>query len=138
MPTASPRVWRRHPRLPNPSPPPLERVPQPDCKGVSYVINDDMEVLESREHVGLYLELAPGRASFNILKMAREDLLFDLQAAINDCKKREGGRSGPKGKYTDRTQWWSQGCEPRNNRFQGRFQQRTPFLDHVRGFESRG
>src|SRR3989449_6972963 len=97
---------------------------------VAVVINDDMEVLESRGHVGLYLELAPGRASFNVLKMAREGLLFDLQAAINDCKKREGGRSGPKGKYTDRTQWGTHGCESRNNRFQGRFQQRTPFLDH--------
>ncbi len=54
---------------------------------VAVVINDDMEVLESRGHVGLYLELAPGRASFNVLKMAREGLLFDLQAAINAAKK---------------------------------------------------
>src|SRR5713101_1397966 len=54
---------------------------------VAVVINDDMEVLESRGHVGLYLELAPGRASFNVLKMAREGLLFDLQAAINEAKK---------------------------------------------------
>src|SRR6266849_6443566 len=54
---------------------------------VAVVINDDMEVLEYRGHVGLYLELAPGRASFNILKMAREGLLFDLQAAISDAKK---------------------------------------------------
>jgi two-component system CheB/CheR fusion protein len=54
---------------------------------VAVVINDDMEVLESRGHVGLYLELAPGRASFNILKMAREGLLFDLQAAISNAKK---------------------------------------------------
>src|SRR5216683_766119 len=58
---------------------------------VAVVINDDMEVLESRGHVGLYLELAPGRASFNILKMAREGLLFDLQAAINDAKKEKDG-----------------------------------------------
>ena len=54
---------------------------------VAVVINDDMEVLESRGHVGLYLELASGRASFNVLKMTREGLLFDLQAAINDAKK---------------------------------------------------
>src|SRR5437868_1917495 len=60
---------------------------------VAVVINDDMEVLESRGHVGLYLELAPGRASFNILKMAREGLLFDLQAAINDAKKEKEGVS---------------------------------------------
>src|SRR6266478_158296 len=58
---------------------------------VAVVINDDMEVLESRGHVGLYLELAPGRASFNILKMAREGLLFDLQAAISDAKKEKEG-----------------------------------------------
>src|SRR2546422_327881 len=58
---------------------------------VAVVINDDMEVLESRGHVGSYLELAPGRASFNILKMAREGLLFDLQAAINDAKKEKEG-----------------------------------------------
>src|SRR5260370_3953835 len=58
---------------------------------VAVVINDDMEVLESRGHVGLYLELAPGRASFNVLKMAREGLLFDLQAAINDAKKEKDG-----------------------------------------------
>src|SRR5882724_9424289 len=58
---------------------------------VAVVINDDMDVLESRGHVGLYLELAPGRASFNILKMAREGLLFDLQAAISDAKKEKEG-----------------------------------------------
>jgi len=58
---------------------------------VAVVINDDMEVLESRGHVGLYLELAPGRASFNVLKMAREGLLFDLQAAINEAKKEKRG-----------------------------------------------
>jgi two-component system CheB/CheR fusion protein len=58
---------------------------------VAVVINDDMEVLESRGHVGLYLELAPGRASFNVLKMAREGLLFDLQAAINKAKTEKEG-----------------------------------------------
>src|SRR5712692_8124725 len=58
---------------------------------VAVVINDDMEVVESRGHVGLYLELAPGRASFNVLKMAREGLLFDLQAAITEAKKGKEG-----------------------------------------------
>src|SRR5256884_3607781 len=50
-----------------------------------------MEVLESRGHVGLYLELAPGRASFNVLKMAREALLLDLQATINKAKTEKEG-----------------------------------------------
>src|SRR6266849_413863 len=44
---------------------------------VAVVINEDLEVLQSRGQVGLYLELAPGRADLNILKMAREGLLFD-------------------------------------------------------------
>src|SRR5438128_3405310 len=54
---------------------------------VAVVINEDMEVLQSRGHVGLYLELAPGRANLNVLKMAREGLLFDLQASINEARK---------------------------------------------------
>src|SRR5438094_2443573 len=58
---------------------------------IAVVINDDMEVVESRGHVGLYLELAPGRASFSVLKMAREGLLFDLQAAINKAKTEKEG-----------------------------------------------
>src|SRR5438309_2923676 len=58
---------------------------------VAGVINDDMEVLESRGHVSLYLELASGRASFNVLKMAREGLLFDLQAAIHKAKTEKEG-----------------------------------------------
>src|SRR5438309_10807014 len=57
---------------------------------VAVVINEDMEVVQSRGHVGLYLELAPGRANLNVLKMAREGLLFDLQASINKARK-EGG-----------------------------------------------
>src|SRR3989440_1265257 len=54
---------------------------------VAVVINEGMEVLQSRGHVGLYLELAPGRANLNVLKMAREGLLFDLQASINKARK---------------------------------------------------
>jgi len=56
---------------------------------VAVVINEDMEVLQSRGHVGLYLELSPGRANLNLLKMAREGLLFDLQAAISEAKKKD-------------------------------------------------
>src|SRR2546426_2231585 len=54
---------------------------------VAVVINEDMEVVQSRGHVGLYLELAPGRTNLNVLKMAREGLLFDLQASINKARK---------------------------------------------------
>jgi two-component system CheB/CheR fusion protein len=53
------------------------------------VINEDMEVLQFRGRTSLYLEPAPGAASFNILKMAREGLLADLRNAIHAARKKE-------------------------------------------------
>jgi len=50
-------------------------------------INEDFEIIHTRGNVSRYLKLAPGRASLNILKMAREGLLFDLRNAINRAKK---------------------------------------------------
>ena len=50
-------------------------------------INDDLEVVHTRGNVNRYLKLAPGRATLNVLKMAREGLLFDLRNAINRAKK---------------------------------------------------
>ncbi|HEU4889531.1 MAG TPA: CheR family methyltransferase [Thermoanaerobaculia bacterium] len=53
------------------------------------VINEEMEVLQFRGRTSLYLEPAPGVASFNILKMAREGLLADLRAAIHAARRKE-------------------------------------------------
>ena len=50
-------------------------------------INDDLEVVHTRGNVNRYLKLSPGRATLNVLKMAREGLLFDLRNAINRAKK---------------------------------------------------
>jgi two-component system, chemotaxis family, CheB/CheR fusion protein len=50
-------------------------------------VNEDFEVVQTRGDVGRYLKLAPGRASLNILKMAREGLLLDLRSALNKAKK---------------------------------------------------
>jgi len=50
-------------------------------------INDDMEIIHTRGNVSRYLKLAPGRASLNIVKMAREGLLYDLRNAILRAKK---------------------------------------------------
>ena len=50
-------------------------------------INDDLEIIHTRGQVNRYLKLAPGRASLNILKMAREGLLLDLRNAISRSKK---------------------------------------------------
>jgi two-component system, chemotaxis family, CheB/CheR fusion protein len=53
------------------------------------VINEEMEVVQFRGRTSLYLEPAPGVASFNILKMAREGLLAELRNAIHAARKKE-------------------------------------------------
>jgi two-component system CheB/CheR fusion protein len=53
-------------------------------------VNEDLEVIHTRGNISRYLKLAPGRASLNILKMAREGLLLDLRNALSKAKK-EGG-----------------------------------------------
>jgi two-component system, chemotaxis family, CheB/CheR fusion protein len=51
------------------------------------VINDQMEILQSRGRTGVFLELPPGKASLNILKMARPGLLFELQSALEETRR---------------------------------------------------
>jgi two-component system, chemotaxis family, CheB/CheR fusion protein len=53
------------------------------------LVNGDMDILQFRGRTGIYLEPAPGAASFNLLKMARESLLVPLRAVIQEA--REGG-----------------------------------------------
>ncbi len=50
-------------------------------------VNEDMEIIHTRGDVNRYLKLAPGRASLNLLKMAREGLLVELRNAIARAKK---------------------------------------------------
>lgn len=50
-------------------------------------VNEDMDIIHTRGNVGRYLKLAPGRASLNVLKMAREGLLLELRNAITRAKK---------------------------------------------------
>lgn len=50
------------------------------------VVNDRMEILQSRGRTGNFLELAPGKASLNLLRMARPGLLFELQSAIDEAR----------------------------------------------------
>jgi two-component system CheB/CheR fusion protein len=53
----------------------------------SVVINDQLEIIQTRGHTGPFLELPTGKASLDVLKMARPGLLFELQNAILDAKK---------------------------------------------------
>jgi two-component system CheB/CheR fusion protein len=50
-------------------------------------VNDELEIVHSRGSVNRYLKLSPGRASLNILKMAREALQIELRNALGRVKK---------------------------------------------------
>ncbi len=51
------------------------------------LINESFEILHFRGRTSPYLEAAPGTASFNLLKMAREGLLVELRTAVQRAKK---------------------------------------------------
>ena len=51
------------------------------------IVNERLDVLQFRGHTGPYLEPAPGTASLNLLKMAREGLLADLRTAFNEARR---------------------------------------------------
>ncbi|MES2356434.1 MAG: chemotaxis protein CheB [Pseudomonadota bacterium] len=51
------------------------------------VINDQMEILQFRGQTGTYLEPAPGDASLNLVRMAREELLPELHSATTQAIK---------------------------------------------------
>src|SRR5579863_229 len=50
-------------------------------------VNEELEIVHTRGNVSRYLKMAPGRASLNILKMARNALLMDLRNALGRAKK---------------------------------------------------
>ena len=51
------------------------------------LINAELQILQFRGPTGAYLEPPTGKASFDVLKMAREGLMLPLRAAINQAKK---------------------------------------------------
>jgi len=53
----------------------------------SVVVNHDLEILQFRGSTGLFLEPSPGKASLNLLKMARSGLAFELRNAIHKANR---------------------------------------------------
>jgi two-component system CheB/CheR fusion protein len=51
------------------------------------LINEHLEILQTRGRTASFLELPSGKASLNLLKMARPGLLFELQGAIDEARK---------------------------------------------------
>jgi two-component system CheB/CheR fusion protein len=53
---------------------------------VGVVVNSNLEIIQFRGHTSPYLEPSPGKASLNLLKMAREGLFVELSNAINKAR----------------------------------------------------
>ena len=53
------------------------------------LVNAGLEIVQFRGDTSPYLSPAPGRASFNLFKMAREGLLAELRTAISQAKKKD-------------------------------------------------
>ncbi|OCQ98260.1 ATPase [Nostoc sp. MBR 210] len=55
---------------------------------VGVIIDGDLEILQFRGQTSLYLQLPLGRPSFNLLRIAKEELRIELRTAIHQAKKR--------------------------------------------------
>jgi two-component system CheB/CheR fusion protein len=53
----------------------------------SALINENMDVLQLRGDTAPYLEQSHGKAARNLLKLAREDLIVALRAAVDEARK---------------------------------------------------
>jgi two-component system CheB/CheR fusion protein len=51
------------------------------------VVNDELEILQTRGRTNRYLELPAGKASLNLLKMARSGLLYELRELVEKARK---------------------------------------------------
>jgi two-component system, chemotaxis family, CheB/CheR fusion protein len=51
------------------------------------VVNSDLEILQFRGSTGKFLEPSPGKASLNLLKMAKPGLAFELRNAVHKASK---------------------------------------------------
>ncbi len=51
------------------------------------VLNQDLEILQSRGRTGRFLELPTGKASLNVLKMAKPGLMYELRELIERARK---------------------------------------------------
>ncbi len=71
---------------------PVERsLASPDAKETATVVVDNaLNILEFVGHTGLYLQLPPGKVSFNLRTMTRPGLQHSIFSAINECRQGHG------------------------------------------------
>ncbi len=86
----------RPPALPVPPPVPpaqfdlareVERLLLDNYAPAGVIVDADLQIREVRGHVEPYLQLVPGRASFDLVRMAREGLAGELRAALKEAIK---------------------------------------------------
>lgn len=53
----------------------------------SVIVNNELDIVQFKGSTGLYLEAMPGRASLNLMKMARPGLGFELRNIVHKAKK---------------------------------------------------
>lgn len=52
----------------------------------SVLVNKDLEILRFRGHTAPYLQPSPGKASFNLLKMLKEELIFEIRGLLQKVR----------------------------------------------------
>jgi two-component system, chemotaxis family, CheB/CheR fusion protein len=55
---------------------------------IGVLVNEDLDILQFRGDVSLYLAPVPGRASLNLIKMAREGISAELQSALQEAREK--------------------------------------------------
>ena len=73
----------------------------------SVVVDQDLEIIQFRGSTGLFLEPSPGKPSFNLAKMARPSLVFELRNIIHKARKSGSSvqKSGLEVKINDKTHY---------------------------------
>ena len=66
----------------------LDRAASSEYAPPGVLINDTMEILHARGSTAPYLELSPGQASLNLMKMVRPEIAAELRQIIQVAKKK--------------------------------------------------
>ena len=64
-----------------------DRIVWEHYKHAGLVVNDDLQVLHFRGDTSPYLWLAPGKATFDLLRLVGEELAFELRGAIHKARR---------------------------------------------------
>jgi len=64
-----------------------DRVIWEQSRHAGLIVNGDLQILHFRGDTSPYLRPVPGKATFQLLRMLREELVIELRAAINKARK---------------------------------------------------